>query len=162
MSPQVSTRGQRRRHEASVRKNVKASYSGFKLWEAGDIDGLIRLYGPQAKLWHLEGWPEPGPTVGRAAIRRQFNTLREGWTDISIDVEEIEGRDDWVVARVRWSARGEESGVTGEVRYSAATRFVGGLIVEVHYCWAHEDALRAAGWLPDEGGDQGAGKPASE
>jgi ketosteroid isomerase-like protein len=110
------------------------------------MDGLIALYGKDAEIWHPEGWPEPGPTVGRRAIKRQFETVRQEWTDGHLIVDEIEGRGDWVVARVRWQARGGESGAHVEVRWSAATRFDGELIAEVRYFWSHEDALAAAGW----------------
>ena len=44
------------------------------------MDGLLELYAKHAEIWHPEGWPEPGPTVGRAGIRRQFEALREGWS----------------------------------------------------------------------------------
>jgi ketosteroid isomerase-like protein len=138
----------------AVGRNVEASREGFRLFEVADLDGLVALYSERAELWHPEGWPEPGPTTGRGAIKRQFARLREGWEEHKVVVEEIEGRDDWVVARVRWQARGGESGAEVEVDYSAATRFQDdGLIVEVHYCWDHADAVAAAGWT------QGAGKP---
>jgi ketosteroid isomerase-like protein len=129
-----------------VQRNVERSREGFRLFEAADMDGLIALYGKDAEIRHPEGWPEPGPTVGRRAIKRQFETVRESWTDGRLIIDEIEGRGDWVVARVRWEARGGESGAGVEVGWSAATRFDGELIAEVHYFWSHEDALAAAGW----------------
>jgi ketosteroid isomerase-like protein len=129
-----------------IRRNVELSREGFRRFEAADMDGLIALYGKDAEIWHPEGWPEPGPTVGRGAIKRQFETVRQEWTDGHLIVDEIEGRGDWVVARVRWQARGGESGAHVEVRWSAATRFDGDLIAEVRYFWSHEDALAAAGW----------------
>jgi ketosteroid isomerase-like protein len=144
---------------AVVERNVAVSREGFRLFEVGDIDALVELYGKQAEIFHPEGWPEPGPTVGRRAVGRQFETLREGWSEHRVVVEQIEGRGDWVVARVRWQARGTESGVDVEVGYSAATRLEDELIVEVHYCWAHEDALAVAGW---NAGPQAAGKPEPE
>lgn len=131
---------------AAAQRHIEISREGFRLFEVADLDGLVALYGKHAELWHPEGWPEPGPTVGRRAIRRQFETLREGWTEHQVIVEQIEGRDDWVVARVRWHARGGGSGADVEVSYSAATRFEGELIAEVHYCWSHDDALAVAGW----------------
>ncbi len=143
---------------AEVRRNVELSLEGFRLFEVADMDGLVALYGKHSEIWHPEGWPEPGPTVGRRGARRQFEALREGWSEHRVIVEEIEGREDWVVARVRWQARGGVSGADVEVSYSAATRFEDGLIAEVHYCWSHEDALAVAGW---SGGPQAGAKPQS-
>lgn len=127
-------------------RRVEVSREGFRRFEVGDIDGLVALYAPDAEAWHPEGWPEPGPTIGTAALKVEFSRLRTGWSEPRLIIEEIEGRDDWVVARVRWCARGSDSGAEVEMRYSAATRFEGELIVEVHYSWDHEDALEVAGW----------------
>jgi ketosteroid isomerase-like protein len=139
----------------AVGRNLEASREGFRLFEVADLDALVSLYSDRAEIWHPEGWPEPGPTTGRGAIKRQFARLREGWEEHKVVVEEIEGRGDWVVARVRWQARGGESGADVEVGYSAATRFQDdGLIVEVHYCWDHADALAAAGWTQEAGKPQ--------
>lgn len=155
-----STETDGRGRDVSVARRVEVSREGFRRFEAGDIDGLVALYGADARVCNPEGWLESGPTVGRAALKREFARLREGWSDPRLIVEEIEGRADWVVARVCWRARGRDSGAAVEMFYSAATRFEGEVIVEVHYCWSHEDALAAAGWLPAPGG-QRAAKPKS-
>ena len=104
-----------KRSDSTVGHNVEVSREGFRLFEVADLDALVALYGKRAEIWHPEGWPEPGPTTGRGAIRRQFQTLREGWSEHQVIVEQIEGRDDWVVARVRWQARGGESGADVEL-----------------------------------------------
>lgn len=158
MAPSLKSDERSRRETA--RKNAKLSYKGWKLFEAGDIDGLVELYAEDAKLVHLEGWPEPGPTVGRAGIRRQFERLREGWSEYEVTFEQTEGRGDWVVSRVKILGRGSESGVDVEVELSAATRFEGDLIAEVHYHRDHADALATAGWTHAREGEGGA-KPAS-
>jgi ketosteroid isomerase-like protein len=135
--------------QATAERNVEVSREGFRLFETGDIDALVELYGERAEIHHPEGWPEPGPSIGRGAVERQFRSLREGWSEHRVIVEEIEGRGDWVVARVLWEGRGAESGVDVDVRYSAASRFDGDLIAEVHFCWEHRDAVQAAGWNPE-------------
>jgi ketosteroid isomerase-like protein len=149
---------QTKHSDAAVGRNVELSREGFRRFEVADMDGLVALYAKQAEIWHPEGWPEPGPTVGQAGIRRQFEALREGWSEHRVIVEEIEGRDDWVVARVSWQARGGVSGADVEVSYSAATRFADVLIAEVLYCWSDADARAAAGW---SGGPEPRGKPQS-
>jgi ketosteroid isomerase-like protein len=156
-----TTQTQRRTRDVSVARKVDVSREGFRRFEAGDIDGLVALYAPDAEVWHPEGWPESGPTRGEAALKLEFSRLRTGWSEPRLIIEEIEGRDDWVVARVRWCARGSESGAEVEMQYSAATRFEGELIVEVHYSWTHEAALAVAGW-PLTVKRQPAGKPQSE
>jgi ketosteroid isomerase-like protein len=119
------------------------SREGFRCFAAGDFDGLAELFAEDAVVRAPEGWPESGPFVGRGAVMRQFHRLWEGWTDHRVVVETDEDHGDWVVSRVRWEACGSGSGAPVSVRYSAATRFQAGQIAEVHYCWAHEEALEA-------------------
>ena len=137
---------QSRKTASATADNIERSREGFRLFEAGEIDALIELYSRDAVVHHPEGWPESGPSVGRSSIRRQFVALHEGWDEHRVEILEIDGRGDWVVARVKWEVRGGKSGADVTLVYSAATRFEGGEIAEVRYCLDHEDALRAAGW----------------
>lgn len=53
-------------------ENVRIAQASIAAWNNGDMDGLRDLYHPDATLRGLEGWPEPGPFVGRDAIQRQY------------------------------------------------------------------------------------------
>ena len=147
MQQQQSTPAEQER--ATIERNIELSREGFRRFEAGDIDGVLELYAPDAEVQHLEGWPEPGPSRGHGTIARQFRALGEDWTEQRVVVEHIEGRGEWVVARVRWQGRGGESGAEVQLSYSAATRVKDGLIAEVRFHWEHDDALQAAGWKPE-------------
>ena len=47
--------------------------------ERGDMDAIRELFGPDV-IWRApEGWPEPGPYVGREAVMRQLGQMRETW-----------------------------------------------------------------------------------
>jgi ketosteroid isomerase-like protein len=60
-------------------ENVELVRGGFEAWNAGDMNVLRDLFHPDAVLRMPEGWPEPGPYVGREAIMRQFDQMRETW-----------------------------------------------------------------------------------
>src|SRR5437764_13584885 len=60
-------------------ENVEVVRAAFDAWNAGDMDALRQLYHPDAIVRSPEGWPEPGPFVGREAVMREFEQLREAW-----------------------------------------------------------------------------------
>src|SRR5687767_10677541 len=64
---------------AMSEQNVEVDRATFKAWNAWDMDALRDLYSPDIIMRHPEGWPEPGPFVGREAVMRQFEQLRETW-----------------------------------------------------------------------------------
>ena len=48
--------------------------------EPGDMDAVRELYDPDVDRAPIAGgWPEPGPIVGREAVMRQSEQLRETW-----------------------------------------------------------------------------------
>jgi uncharacterized protein len=68
-------------------ENVEVVRAGFEAWSAGDMDALRELHDADAIVRPAEGWPEPGPFVGREAVMRWYEQLRETF-DINA-VEEI-------------------------------------------------------------------------
>ena len=60
-------------------ENVEVARAFFQAWNAGNMDALRELLDPDAIARPPEGWPEPGPFVGREAVMRQFEQLRETW-----------------------------------------------------------------------------------
>ncbi len=60
-------------------ENVEIVRRIFEAWNAGDMDAIRELFGPDI-IWRApEGWPEPGPYVGREAVMRQLGQMRETW-----------------------------------------------------------------------------------
>jgi hypothetical protein len=46
-------------------ENVEVVQAALAAWNAGEMDALRELYDPGAIVRAPEGWPEPGPFVGR-------------------------------------------------------------------------------------------------
>jgi ketosteroid isomerase-like protein len=61
---------------------VEVVKAGFEAWNAGNMDALRELYHPDVIVRSPESWPEPGPFVGREAVMREFQLLREAWDTI--------------------------------------------------------------------------------
>ena len=61
------------------RENVEVMRTAFDAWNVGDMDALRELLASDVVLRAPEGWPEPGPYVGREAVMRQWERNREPW-----------------------------------------------------------------------------------
>jgi ketosteroid isomerase-like protein len=55
-------------------ENVEIVQSSGAAWNAGDMDAVRESLDPDV-IWRApEGWPEPGPYVGREAVMRQWSS----------------------------------------------------------------------------------------
>ncbi len=71
-------------------ENVEIARSVYAAWNAGDMDAIRELYHPDIIMRTAEGWPEPGPHVGREAVLRWIEQLRETW-DEALQAVELSG-----------------------------------------------------------------------
>ena len=60
-------------------ENVEIVRAGFEAWNAGDMDAWADSLAPDVISRPPEGWPEPGPFIGKEAVVRQFMQLRDTW-----------------------------------------------------------------------------------
>ena len=125
-------------------ENVEIVRRGFEVWNTGDMDALRELYDPGI-LWRpAEGWPEPGPYVGREAVMRQLEQLRETWDTDSFElISDLIDVGDRVAVRFIWRGvgRGPESNIEGTGVYAVRK----GRIFSIEFFWDHAEALEAAG-----------------
>jgi len=106
--------------------------------------GLRELYDPNVIVRSIEGWPEPGPYVGRDAVIRQWKKQREAF---NVDALEVIGDyfdiGDRVAVRVIW--RGAGTGPEADIELTALFTVRKGMIFATEFFWAHSDALKAVG-----------------
>ena len=125
-------------------ENVEIARRGFAAWNAGDMDALRALYDPDVIMRALEGWPEPGPYVGREAVMRWLVQLRETW-----DADTLELTSDFVAAGDRVAARqvwhGAGRGPEANMEMTIVQTVRDGLIFYVEHFWDHAKALEAVG-----------------
>ena len=126
-------------------ENVEVVRAAFETWNAGDMDGFRELYDPDAMIVRgLEGWPEAAPIVGREAVMRQFEQLRETWdTDTLEPISDFIDGCDRVVVRMIWrgAGRGPEAGM----ELTGVWTVRKGRIFYVEFFWDHAEALEALG-----------------
>ena len=125
-------------------ENVEVVRAGIDAWNAGDMERLRAAYHPDVVMYHLEGWPEPGPSVGRDAVMRQWENQRE-----NLDVDSVEPVSDFidaghrVIVRYRW--RGTGSGPDLKMEFTGVHTLRNGRILVQEWFWNHSEALEAVG-----------------
>ena len=125
-------------------ENVEIVRATVEAWNAGDMGALRELHDPDVIVRPPEGWPEPGPFVGREALMRQYAQMRETWdADASEPISDFIDAVDRVVVRFIWRGMGHGPESSMELTNVATIRK--GKIVTMEYFWDHAEALEALG-----------------
>jgi ketosteroid isomerase-like protein len=125
-------------------ENVEIVRAIFDAWNAGDMDSIRELNDPAVIQRPPEGWPEPGPFMGREAVMRQLEQLRETWdTDLLEPLGDFVDAADRVVVRYRWSGTG--SGPEWNPEMTGVFTVRKGKIVYQEFFWDHAEALEVLG-----------------
>jgi ketosteroid isomerase-like protein len=125
-------------------ENVEIVRTLFEVWNAGDMDAFRELLAPDVILRNPEGWPEPGPFVGREAVMRQFEQLRETWdTDALELISDFIDVGDRVAVRFVWHAAGH--GPQANMELTGVYTVRKGKLLAIENSWDHAEALEAVG-----------------
>jgi hypothetical protein len=127
------------------RENVEVVRAGLRLYAAHDWEGLARIYDPAVVLHHLEGWPEPGPSVGRDAVIEAWKSNADAWGVGGLIEQDVWTRGEWVVLHYRFATTGSASGIGVDRPMTGVFRIRNRLIVEQRSLWGHVDPLEAVG-----------------
>ena len=125
-------------------ENVEVVQAVFDTWNAGDFDAFRETFDPDAIIVRgLEGWPEPGPFVGREAILGQFERIRQTWDAEALEAISLIDGGDRVVAR--WAWRGAGHGPDWNMEATVVCTLRKGQIFLLEYFWNHAEALETLG-----------------
>jgi ketosteroid isomerase-like protein len=118
----------------------------LEMWNRGDLEGSLKYISPEWE-WHPARL-FPGTHAvyrGKQGLRRFWNTFREPWESIRIEIERIEDLGERVLVLLKFYGTGKKSGVDVTQRYANVVTFRDGLITyQVGYGdW--ESALEAVG-----------------
>jgi ketosteroid isomerase-like protein len=125
-------------------ENVEIVRRGFDVWNRGDMDAFRELC-DQGVIWRApEGWPEPGPYVGREAVMRQVEQLRETWDTDSFElISDFSDAGDRVAVRFIWLGRGR--GPESNVEVTGVYTVCKGRLTSIELFWDHAEALETMG-----------------
>src|SRR4051794_30725534 len=125
-------------------ENVNVVRAGVAAWNSGDMGAFAELLAIDVILRLPEGWPEPGPYIGREAAMRQFRQNRETFqTDTLEPISDFIGVGDRVLVRLIW--RGEGQGPASALEWSNICTVRKGRVIGIEYLWDHAEALKAMG-----------------
>jgi ketosteroid isomerase-like protein len=125
-------------------ENVEIVRRGFEEWNAGDMDALRELYARDVVWRPPEGWPEPGPYVGREAVMRQLKQMRETFdTDSFQLISDFIDVGDRVAVRFIW--RGVGHGPDSNIEATGVYTMRKGRIFSIEFFWEHAEVLDVLG-----------------
>jgi ketosteroid isomerase-like protein len=125
-------------------ENVEVVRAGFAAWNAGDMDAFRELHDPDVILRPEKDWPESGPYIGREAVMRFYEQLRETW-----DADALESTSDFIQAgdrvAVRLIWRGAGHGPEANIVVTGVYTVRQGRVFGTEFFWDHAEALKAVG-----------------
>jgi ketosteroid isomerase-like protein len=124
-------------------ENVEVARAAYGAWNAGDMDALRELLHPDVFQRSPEGWPEPGPFVGREAVMRWWEQLREVWDADALEPISFIDAGDRVVVRQIW--RGAGHGPETNLELTNVFTVRKGRIFYLEFFWDHAEALETLG-----------------
>jgi ketosteroid isomerase-like protein len=126
-------------------ENVEIVRAAIEAWNAGNMDAFSELHDPDAIVRNAEGWPEPGPFVGREAAMGWFEQLRETWDADALEpIGDFIDVADHVVVRFIWRGIGRR-GPDTNMQFTALYTLRKGRIFGQEFFWDHAEALEAVG-----------------
>ena len=129
---------------AMSQENVEVFRAAIDAWNAGDMDAFRELCDPNIIMRTPEGWPEPGPFVGREAVMREWHQLRETWDADAVEpISDFIETGDRVLVRQVWHAVG--SGPESHLETTNVITLRKGRFIHQEFFWDHAEALEAAG-----------------
>jgi ketosteroid isomerase-like protein len=129
---------------AMSQENVEVVRALFEAWNAGDMDAVRELQDPDVILQTVEDWPEPGPHLGREAVMRLMEQLRDTWDADTLEpIGDFSDAGDRVIVRFFWHGRGR--GPQSNMEFTGVLTVREGRIRGYEFFWDHAEALEAAG-----------------
>jgi ketosteroid isomerase-like protein len=124
-------------------ENVEIVRGALAAWNAGDMDVVRESHDPSTIAKPVEGWPEPGPFVGREAVMGWFEQIRETWDTDAMEAVSFTDAGDRVIVRLLW--RGVIRGPESSMEFSSVYTLRKGRILYHEIFWDHTEALEAVG-----------------
>ena len=131
-------------------ENVEIVRRALDAWNAGDMDEVRAAYDADVILRTPEGWPEPGPYVGREAVMCQFEQNRQTWTlkdgsygDVFEPITDFLPVADRVIVRMIWHGAGP--GADAKIEFTHVFTMRKGRVFHQEFFWSHDDAPKPPG-----------------
>jgi ketosteroid isomerase-like protein len=125
--------------------NVRAVRRLVGAWNADDWSVGEALSDPNLVVYPPQGWPEGAELRGWPAAVRQYERLKDAWTQDRLEITGLEDGDDKVLLSVHWTGKGEASGLDLDLPIWVVYEFRDGLNTRVDFFLDEVDARAAFG-----------------
>jgi ketosteroid isomerase-like protein len=140
-------------------ENVKVVRALFEAWNARDMDATRGLYHPDVLVRPPENWPEPGPWLGRDAVIRQWQQMRDTWEADDLKMLSYSHDvGDRVATRLIWHGAGQ--GPQADLEMTGVHSVRDGRLLMQEFFWDHAEALAVIGLTDEAIGEVDLGAPA--
>ena len=113
-------------------ENVEIVRRANTLFRAGDLEGVIDLYHPDAEWRDLQHAPDtPEAVHGRSAIYTLWTQWLDTFDEFTVDVYDYIDAHPWVICPSRWYGTGKQSGATIDIHVADAIKVNDGKIVRI-------------------------------
>jgi ketosteroid isomerase-like protein len=127
-------------------RNVDVVRAVFEAQRQRDWKAFRRLYDPDIEWEDVSGlWGDWGTRRGFEDVRDAWVTWFEAFERVEFEIESVVETGDEVIAFIRASGRGRESGLDVDQRLPSVWTVRGGRVVRVRAYRNEADALEAAG-----------------
>jgi ketosteroid isomerase-like protein len=112
--------------------NSELLLTAYEAWNRDDCEAWLELLDPEVEISTSGVFPDFAPAYrGRAEAARFWRRLREPFEEFRIEVEGVEEEGDCAIAAIRFCARGADSGVEVDMRFSNGIRVRDGLAIQL-------------------------------
>ena len=96
------------------RANIDLIRHGYQAWNNRDVDGVLELLDADIEWRGYTHVPESGTLHGRDEVKAWLERFLDAWEQLDIELVDLRGVGDQVVALVSFRALGKGSGVPVE------------------------------------------------
>ena len=113
-------------------KNSDLIHRTYEAWNREDREAWLETHHPDVELHTAGAMPDLDPVYrGHEGLVEFWRRIHDPWEEHRIAIEQIAEEGDCCLARVRFHAKGVDSGVDVEMQFAHAIRVRDWLIVEV-------------------------------
>ena len=126
-------------------ENVEVVRCSFDAYARDGLDGLLRYLDPEIEWTTTGAFLEAATYRGHEGVRRYLSSMLDEFEDLRNEPKELIDAGEQVVATVRISGRGKQSGATVDLKMTQVCLLREGRIVRMHNYTSRSEALEAAG-----------------
>jgi ketosteroid isomerase-like protein len=125
--------------------NEAIARRAIETWNENDWDAMQALCHPDVSATAPRQWPESGDEKGWPAVRRQYERLKESWSEEHVEILGLRAAGATVLVHCRWVGKAATSGLDLDLETWLVCRFEDARIVWMGFFLEQGEALRAAG-----------------